>query len=80
MAKLLGEFMTKTINFEHSIEELERIVGQLEKGELPLEDSLKQFEQGINLAQKCQTILTQAEQKIEMLTANKEQPDESINE
>lgn len=80
MAQLLGSFMTKTINFEQSIEELENIVGQLEKGELPLEDSLKQFEKGINLAQKCQTILTQAEQKIEMLTTNKERPDESINE
>ena len=69
--------MTKVIHFEQSIEELEHIVGQLEKGELPLEDSLKQFEKGINLAQKCQKILNQAEQKIEMLTTNKELPDET---
>ena len=68
---------TKVIHFEQSIEELEHIVGQLEKGELPLEDSLKQFEKGINLAQKCQKILNQAEQKIEMLTTNKELPDET---
>ena len=69
--------MTKVIHFEQSIEELEHIVGQLEKGELPLEDSLKQFEKGINLAQKCQKILNQAEQKIEILTTNKELPDET---
>lgn len=69
--------MTKVIHFEQSIEELEHIVSQLEKGELPLDDSLKQFERGINLAQKCQKILSQAEQKIEMLTTNKERPDET---
>lgn len=63
--------MHKPIHFETSIAELEAIVAQLEKGELPLEDSLKQFEKGINLAQQCQTILTEAEQKIEVLSANK---------
>lgn len=63
--------MTKPIHFESSIAELEAIVSQLEKGELPLEDSLKQFEKGISLAQKCQKMLTQAEQKIEMLSAQK---------
>lgn len=66
--------MSKPIHFESSIAELETIVGQLEKGELPLEDSLRQFEKGINLAQKCQKILTQAEQKIETLSANKVLP------
>ncbi len=66
--------MSKPIHFESSIAELEAIVSQLEKGELPLEDSLKQFEKGINLAQKCQKILTQAEQKIEILSANKVLP------
>ena len=72
--------MSKTIHFEQSITELETIVGQLEKGELPLEDSLKQFEKGIQLAQKCQTILTQAEQKIEMLSSNKDLPSDPIDE
>ena len=61
--------MTKPIHFEKSIAELEAIVTQLEKGELSLEDSLKQFEQGIILARKCQETLNQAEQKIEMLSA-----------
>jgi exodeoxyribonuclease VII small subunit len=66
--------MSKNIHFESAIAELETIVGQLEKGELPLEASLEQFEKGIHLAQKCQQVLTQAEQKIELLSANKNQP------
>ncbi|ARG98158.1 exodeoxyribonuclease VII small subunit [Legionella micdadei] len=61
--------MTKPIQFEKSMTELEEIVMQLEKGELSLEDSLKQFEKGITLARKCQEVLQQAEQKIEMLTS-----------
>lgn len=60
--------MSKDIHFEQSIGELEEIVRQLEKGELTLEDSLKQFENGISLARRCQDVLQQAEQKIEMLT------------
>ena len=62
--------MTKPIQFEKSMAELEEIVMQLEKGELSLEDSLKQFEKGITLARKCQTVLSQAEQKIEMLATS----------
>jgi exodeoxyribonuclease VII small subunit len=60
--------MSDAIQFEQSVSELELIVKQLEKGELTLEDSLKQFEKGINLARKCQEVLSQAEQKIEILT------------
>ena len=63
--------MSKPIHFEKSIAELQTIVAQLEKGELSLEDSLKQFEQGITLARQCQDVLNQAEQKIEILSATK---------
>jgi exodeoxyribonuclease VII small subunit len=72
--------MTKPIQFETSIAELQNIIVQLEKGELSLEDSLKQFEKGITLARQCQDVLTQAEQKIEMLSAgrlSKETPNET---
>ncbi|MDI9819077.1 MULTISPECIES: exodeoxyribonuclease VII small subunit [unclassified Legionella] len=62
--------MTKPVHFEKSMAELEDIVMQLEKGELTLEDSLRQFEKGITLARKCQEVLNQAEQKIEMLAIN----------
>ena len=72
--------MTKTVHFEQSIEELQSIVSQLEKGDLPLEDSLKKFEKGIHLAHLCQGILSQAEQKIEILTANKSLPLEGNDE
>ena len=60
--------MSKGIHFEQSVSELEEIVKQLEKGELTLEESLKQFEKGIGLARRCQTVLNEAEQKIETLT------------
>lgn len=53
--------------FEASLEALERIVQQLEGGDLPLEKSLELFEQGIRLSRECQERLTQAERKIEVL-------------
>lgn len=62
--------MAKPINFEKSLAELESIVKELEQGDLGLENSLKQFEKGMNFARKCQEMLTQAEQKIEIITAN----------
>ena len=68
--------MSKTLHFEKSIAELEILVNQLEKGELSLEESLKQFEQGINLARQCQTMLQQAEQKIEQLSNDNYKQDE----
>jgi exodeoxyribonuclease VII small subunit len=72
--------MSKTLQFESSISELETIVSQLEKGDLPLEKSLQQFEKGIHIAQQCQQILSQAEQKIEMLSVNKTPPQEMEHE
>lgn len=59
--------MSKTVSFEHSLHALEDIVAQLEKGELSLEEALKQFEKGVILARKCQETLKQAEQKITFL-------------
>lgn len=60
--------MSEAIQFEQSISELEHIVKQLEKGDLTLENSLKEFEKGIHLARQCQQALNTAEQKIEFLT------------
>lgn len=70
--------MTEPIHFEKSMAELQEIVMQLEKGELPLEESLKQFEQGITIARQCQDILNQAEQKIEILSAVKSPTNDDI--
>lgn len=54
-------------SFEASLEALERIVQELEKGDLPLEKSLELFEQGIGLSRQCQDRLNQAERRIEVL-------------
>ena len=55
-------------NFEKSLAELEKLVITLEKGELSLEQSLNQFEKGIQISKKCQQALSLAEQKVEKLT------------
>lgn len=54
-------------NFETSLEELERIVRELERGDLPLEKSLELFEQGVKLSRACQERLSEAERRIEIL-------------
>ena len=58
----------KTVNFEKSLKQLEALVEKLEKGELSLEESLKQFEQGIKLTRECRHALQSAEQKISVLS------------
>ena len=53
--------------FEASLAALERIVRELERGELPLEKSLELFEQGVKLSRECQERLNEAERRIEVL-------------
>ncbi len=55
------------INFEKSLEELEKIVEKLESGNLSLEESLKSFEKGISLTRKCREHLSEAELKVRNL-------------
>lgn len=62
--------MPKEKSFESSLTELERIVDQLEAGDLSLEESLKLFEQGIKLSRDCQKRLDEAERKVEALLKN----------
>lgn len=57
----------KTPDFEQALADLEETVEKLERGDLPLEEALKQFERGIGLARSCQQALKQAEQKVEIL-------------
>jgi exodeoxyribonuclease VII small subunit len=54
-------------SFEISLAELEQIVGKLESGDLPLEESLELFEKGIKLSRECRARLTNAERRIEVL-------------
>jgi exodeoxyribonuclease VII small subunit len=55
------------LGFEASLNSLERIVAQLESGDLPLERALGIFEEGVGLARRCQEKLTEAERKVELL-------------
>jgi exodeoxyribonuclease VII small subunit len=54
-------------SFESSLASLERIVANLESGDLPLERAMELFEEGVALARRCQTQLGDAERKVEML-------------
>ncbi|MCZ6470906.1 MAG: exodeoxyribonuclease VII small subunit [Gammaproteobacteria bacterium] len=54
-------------DFEKALQQLEKIVSRMESGELGLEESLNQFEQGIKLAKNCQDTLTNAESRVEQL-------------
>ncbi len=56
------------LKFEDSLARLEQIVSQLEAGNVPLEESLKVFEEGIALARHCAKYLEDAERRIEILT------------
>ena len=59
-------------SFEESLKKLEGIVEQLEKGDLPLEDSLKLFEEGVALSAVCKKELEEAEGKVEMLVKRRD--------
>ncbi len=54
-------------DFEQALAELEAIVERLERGDLSLDESLQQFERGVQLTRTCQGALKQAEQKVEIL-------------
>jgi len=54
--------------FEHSLSRLEKIVTMIEQGEVSLEESLKLFEEGIQLSKECMDTLQRAELKIKKLT------------
>ena len=54
-------------DFEQSLETLEKIVEEMESGDMSLEDSLKAFEDGIKLTSSCQKSLKEAEHKVEIL-------------
>jgi exodeoxyribonuclease VII small subunit len=58
---------TLPATFESSLEELERVVKQLEKGDLPLEQSLALFESGMKLSAVCKRQLEEAETRVEIL-------------
>lgn len=61
-----------TVKFEEALARLEAIVAELERGELPLEDSMRIFEEGIKLSKVCLKMLEEAERKVEVLVKDKD--------
>ena len=59
-------------DFETSLKKLEKIVSDLENGDLPLEESIKTFEEGVKLTKHCQNLLSKAELKIQKLVESKD--------
>ena len=58
------------LSFETAMDRLEKIVEQMESGQLALEDLIVRYEEGMNLVKVCQERLASAEQKIEIITRN----------
>ena len=54
-------------NFEDNMQNLEKIVTELEKGDLNLDESISKFEEGIKISKECNNILEEAEKKITIL-------------
>lgn len=55
------------MTFEEALAELTRLVETLESGKLPLEESVAAFEQGVKLSRRCEALLEQAEQRLQVL-------------
>ncbi|NDW54223.1 exodeoxyribonuclease VII small subunit [Aliiroseovarius sp. PrR006] len=56
------------MSFEEAMRELETVVGQLERGDVALEDSIKLYERGAELKARCETKLKEAEEKVAAIT------------
>jgi exodeoxyribonuclease VII small subunit len=63
-------------NFEETLAELEKLIANLEQGDLSLDESLSGFKHGIELTRQCQAALDNAQQTVELLTNN--QDEESV--
>ncbi|MGQ9485813.1 MAG: exodeoxyribonuclease VII small subunit [Desulfosoma sp.] len=57
----------KTESFEEAMKRLEEIVDKLEKGDLPLEEAMEAFTEGVSLVRQCHEKLEEAEKKVQML-------------
>jgi exodeoxyribonuclease VII small subunit len=59
--------------FEAALAQLESLVTRLESGDLPLDEALRTFEQGVRLTRECQTALAAAQQKVQQLLQRDDQ-------
>lgn len=80
MAQKKTENDITKLSFEDSIKRLRTIVDKIEQGEIPLQDSLEQYEQGMALIQHCRRILLKAEQRIEKIGKTGEETPEPAAE
>jgi exodeoxyribonuclease VII small subunit len=63
--------MSETLpTLEHSLTEISDLIAKMEKSDLTLDQSLNHFERGMGLVRHCQKILTEAEQKVQILVQN----------
>jgi exodeoxyribonuclease VII small subunit len=67
-----GNDDVKSMSFETALGELEKIVGQLESGQAPLAESIALYERGEALKSHCETLLRQAEAKVEKITLSRD--------
>jgi len=75
MAKSKSEDDISKLSFEQAIKELTSIVEKIEQGEIPLQDSLQQYERGMTLIKHCRTILAKAEKRIEKISNEQKSED-----
>lgn len=66
--------MSDKVSFEDNIKKLDEIVKLLERGDLPLDDMIKLFEQGVAISKLCKQTLDEAEQKVSVLLSGEEAP------
>jgi exodeoxyribonuclease VII small subunit len=64
----MEKIMANKFDFNKGLSELESIISKMESGDLSLEDSLKYFEKGVKLHRQCHTALSDAEQRISVLS------------
>jgi exodeoxyribonuclease VII small subunit len=76
MAKGKNQNDISKLGFETTIKELTGIVDKIEQGQIPLEDSLQQYERAMSLIKHCRTILEKAEKRIEKISADSGQQSE----
>jgi exodeoxyribonuclease VII small subunit len=74
MAQKKTEDDISKLNFEDAIKQLRTIVDKIEQGQIPLQDSLEQYEQGMALIQHCRQILQKAEKRIEKISKTDDEP------
>lgn len=72
MSKLMEKKESKIKPFETSLKELEKIVGELEKGDSSLEAQLRSFEKGVALSRDCMKQLEEVEKRVELLMRDSE--------